>query len=126
MFSLHANPSLPLLQTLCLLSLSLKFPIPCPLSRASIDAVTTSFAAFLAIVGGSSSLDLGKISDSTVLKSSLSFLLGKILNSKPFNSSLIKSHFQRIWIMEKKVKVPKKGDRFLFSFESLRDKKKVL
>lgn len=93
---------------------------------ASIDFVTASFAASLAIAGGNGPLDLGMISGSTVRKSSQSFLLGKILTSKPCDSSLVKSHFQRIWILEKKVKVQEKGTRFLFSFESFRDKKKVL
>lgn len=93
---------------------------------ASIDSVTASFAASLAIAGGRGPLDLGKLSGGTVHKSSQCFLLGKILNKKPFDPSLVKSHFQRIWILEKKVKVQEKGERFLFSFESLRDKKKVL
>jgi hypothetical protein len=66
------------------------------------------------------------ISGGTVGKSSQSFLLGKILNSKPCDPSLVKSHIQRIWILEKKFKVQEKGNRFLFSFESLQDKKKVL
>ena len=69
---------------------------------ASIDSVTASFAASLAIAGGRGPLDLGKLSGGTVHKSSQCFLLGKILNKKPFDPSLVKSHFQRIWILEKK------------------------
>ncbi|KAK9911859.1 hypothetical protein M0R45_035742 [Rubus argutus] len=93
---------------------------------ASIDFVIASFAASLAIAGGSGPLDLEMISGGIMRKSSQSFLLGKILTSKPCDSSLVKSHFQWIWILEKKVKVQEKGTRFLFSFESFRDKKKVL
>jgi hypothetical protein len=94
---------------------------------ASIDAVTASFAASLAIAGGGDGpLDLEKLSGGTVRRSSQSFLLGKILHSKPLDASLVKSHFQRIWILEKRVRVQAKGDLFLFSFDSVRDKRKVL
>lgn len=93
----------------------------------SIDAVTASFAASLAIAGGGDGpIDLEKLSGGTVRRSSQSFLLGKILHSKPMDSSLVKSHFQRIWTLEKRVRVQEKGDLLLFSFDSERDKRKVL
>ncbi|KAK9901849.1 hypothetical protein M0R45_001908 [Rubus argutus] len=57
---------------------------------ASIDAVTTSFVASLAIAGGGEGpLDLEKLSGGTIRRSSQSFLLGKVLHSKPLDSSLV-------------------------------------
>lgn len=73
---------------------------------ACIDLVKASFAASLAIDGGDSgALDLSKLSGGMVCKSSQNFLLGNILSRKPLDSSLVKSRFQRIWILEKRVRV---------------------
>ncbi|XP_062020791.1 uncharacterized protein LOC133737199 [Rosa rugosa] len=94
---------------------------------ATIDAVTASFAASLALAEGGKAPDLGKMGGGLVRKSSQSFLLGKPLTRKPVDSAAFKSHFLRTWMVERDFRVQEmENNLFLFSFESIRDQNKVL
>ncbi|PRQ55096.1 hypothetical protein RchiOBHm_Chr1g0320861 [Rosa chinensis] len=94
---------------------------------ASIDAVTASFAASLALADGGKAPDLGRIGGGSVRRSSHSFLLGKPLTRKPVDPSAFKAHFLRTWLVDKEFRVQERADNhFLFSFGSVRDRNKVL
>ena len=92
---------------------------------ASIDAVTASFAASLALAAGGSAPDLGKIGGGPVRRSSQSFLLGKPLTRKQVDPKAFKTHFLRTWMVDKEFRIQQRaGDLFLFSFEYVRDRNK--
>ena len=94
---------------------------------SSIDSVTASFAASLALAEGGRALDLGKIGGGPVRRSSQVFLLGKPLTRRPVDAGAFKAHFKRTWVVSRSFQIQERTiGLFLFSFESERDRKKVL
>ncbi|KAL6146486.1 hypothetical protein ACLB2K_057165 [Fragaria x ananassa] len=93
---------------------------------SSIDTVTASFAASLALGDGEKTPDLGKIGGGPVRHSSQSFLLAKPLTRRVVDPEAFKSHFARVWVVQRNFRIQERGDLFLVSFESEKDRTKVL
>lgn len=69
-----------------------------------------------------------KLEDHNQLAMNHFWLVGKLLNSKPFNKESLKHTMKNIWRTSEEVSVSewKNGDRFLFSFKSELDRRRVL
>ncbi|KAL6185897.1 hypothetical protein ACLB2K_042019 [Fragaria x ananassa] len=93
---------------------------------SSIDTVTASFATSLALADGGKASDLGKIRGGPVRRSSQSFLLAKPLTRRVVDPEAFKSHFARAWVVQRNFRIQERGDLFLVSFESKKDRTKIL
>lgn len=69
-----------------------------------------------------------KVDDVDQLMEKRFWLVGKLLNSKPFNKDSLKYTMKRIWRTREAVTITewKGGERFLFSFKTEQDRKMVL
>ncbi|XP_062013748.1 uncharacterized protein LOC133730088 [Rosa rugosa] len=92
----------------------------------SIDEVTASFAASLALAG-SDVVDISHLNGSDRRSNSQAFLLAKPMTKKQFGTQDLQRHFRRIWIIDGAFKVHDSTQgRFVFSFDLKRDRNKVL
>ncbi|KAK9931151.1 hypothetical protein M0R45_018444 [Rubus argutus] len=94
---------------------------------ASIEAVTASFAASMALAEGRKPVDIGRLAGGSAKQTSQAFLLGRVFTHKAVEIQALRSHFRRIWVLEKPFRIQEKPEgRFLFSFDDKGDKRRVL
>ncbi|KAL6182749.1 hypothetical protein ACLB2K_044162 [Fragaria x ananassa] len=105
------------------LSSAASTPITMPYS---IDYVTVSFVASLALAG-KDVLDVSRRSRAAQRRNTQSYLLAKPLISKRVDLADLQQTFKRIWTLNGKFKVQARpAGLFLFSFDLKRDQNRVL
>ncbi|XP_061993559.1 uncharacterized protein LOC133711453 [Rosa rugosa] len=93
---------------------------------SSIDAVTASFATSLALAG-EDVVDISRLHGSAPQRISQSLLLAKPLTAKPFATSDLQRHFQRVWVLDSRFKVQERAHKnFVFAFDLRKDRNRVL
>ena len=93
----------------------------------SIEAITASFAASMALAEGRKPVDIGRLAGGSAKQTSQAYLLGRVLTHKEVDIRALRSHFCRIWVLEKSFRVHEKPEgRLLFSFDDKGDKRRVL
>jgi hypothetical protein len=75
---------------------------------SSIDGVTASFTASLALAEGGGPVDIGHMACGSAKRNSQSYFLGKVLMHKEVDKRDLQNHFCHIWIFEKSFRLIEK------------------